>query len=110
MFGDCLEIALVTISTKVDGFVTGGGYVIPTTSGGSKGGSGVARLKNNFGFNIKYNKSNTKLQGNWSTIIRRLEGTTIHNYQVKSSKPSSLVVYKISATSYRADMVSQALI
>ena len=104
MFGDCLDLPLVTVSTKAEGFVTGGGYMIPSNSSGTIG-TGAIGYKNNFGFNVKYNKSGTNLQGNWNTIIRMKDAQgKMHTYQVKSSSPKSLVVGKISATSYRADI------
>ena len=98
---DCSDNPLVTVSTKVEGFVTGGGFIIPGNSGGAIGGTPVNGLRNNFGFNIK---SGRKLQGNWNTIIRRLENGHDVVYQVKSNVAATLVVTKISNTSYRADM------
>jgi hypothetical protein len=99
--GDCSDNPLVTVSTKVTGFVTGGGFIIPTNSGGTIGGISVNGLRNNFGFNIKSGK---KLQGTWNTIIRRMENGHIVSYQVKSNTAATLVVTKITATSWRADM------
>ncbi|MEO6706893.1 MAG: hypothetical protein ABIN04_13710, partial [Ginsengibacter sp.] len=98
---DCSSDPLVTVSTRVEGFVTGGGFIIPVNSGGPIGGSPVNGLKNNFGFNMKSNK---KLQGNFNTILRRRENGQVVVYQVKSNVANSLVVTRISATSYRADM------
>jgi hypothetical protein len=89
--GSCTESPIVTVSTKVDGFVTGGGYIIPTNSGGAIGGTPVNGLKNNFGFNCKFNKAG-KLQGTWNTIIRRREGDQVVTYQVKSNTAKTLVV------------------
>ncbi|RYE16140.1 MAG: hypothetical protein EOP51_26355, partial [Sphingobacteriales bacterium] len=106
----CSETStIVTVSAPADDFVTGGGYIIPTDSyfkgrPGSIGDMHVNGAKNNFGFNVKWNKSLKNLQGNWNTIIRRMESDGIHLYQVKA-KPSTLVVTKISDKSYRADMV-----
>ncbi|HEY9343226.1 MAG TPA: T9SS type A sorting domain-containing protein, partial [Hanamia sp.] len=99
---DCSDNPLITVSTKVDGFVTGGGFIIPGKSGGSIGGSPVNGLRNNFGFNIKLNKG--KLQGNWNTIIRRREAGNVVVYQVKSNVAKTMVITKISNTSYRADL------
>ncbi|MEO6328020.1 MAG: hypothetical protein ABIO55_03775, partial [Ginsengibacter sp.] len=95
----CSNPQVVTISTKVDGFVTGGGYILQNGTTGTKGGTPNNGYKNNFGFNIKYNNAGTKLQGNWNTIFRRLESGVVHSYQVKSSQASQLVVTRISATS-----------
>jgi hypothetical protein len=103
ILGTCTDRALVTVSTRVDGFVTGGGYILQNATGGNKGGPLNDGYKNNFGFNIKYNKAGTNLQGNWNTIFRRIESGVVHTYQVKSSQASNLVVTQLSATSYRAD-------
>ena len=98
---DCSDNPLVTVSTMVTGFVTGGGFIIPVNSGGTIGGTPVNGLRNNFGFNIKSGK---KLQGNWNTIIRRMENGHEVVYQVKSNTAATLVVTKITNTSWRADM------
>ncbi|MGZ3955269.1 MAG: T9SS type A sorting domain-containing protein, partial [Flavisolibacter sp.] len=110
----CTDNPMVTVSSNAGDFVTGGGYIIPpgtTSCTGSttsllKGAPNTTAtangLKNNFGFNIKWNKSLKNLQGNWNTVIR---ATDAHRYQVKSSQPSSLAITKLSPTSYRADMV-----
>jgi hypothetical protein len=99
----CNDPVLVTVSTNAEGFVTGGGYIIPTNSTGTIGNLAVG-LKTNFGFNIKYNKASTKLQGNWNMIMRTATGL----WQVKSSQPTGLVISQVSATSYKADIVFSA--
>jgi hypothetical protein len=71
-------------------FITGGGYLVLTNSNGLK--AGDAGSKNNFGFNVKYNKSGTNLQGNINTIIQRTESGVIHTYQVKGNSMTSLSV------------------
>jgi hypothetical protein len=48
--------------------------------------SGVAGTKNNFGFNVKYNKSGTNLQGNINTLVRN-NGRV---YQIKGNSMTSL--------------------
>jgi len=68
------------------GFITGGGYLVTSTSAGVH--PGTAGLKNNFGFNVKFNKSGTNLQGNINTIIR--SGGRV--YQVKGNSMTSLAV------------------
>jgi hypothetical protein len=105
---NCVDNPIVTVSSKSDGFVTGGGFVIPTNAGGSlatpvNGINPINGLKNNFGFNMKYNKAG-KLQGNWNTIIRRNEGGKIVVYQVKSNVASTLIVTKIDDKRMRADL------
>jgi hypothetical protein len=103
ILGSCTERALVTVSTKVDGFVTGGGYLLQDNTCGIKGVSGNTGYKDNYGFNIKYNKAGTNLQGNWNSIFRRMENGVVHTYQVKSSQAYKLDVYQYSASSYRAE-------
>ena len=51
------------------GMITGGGYLANQSSGGQY--AGDTGQKTNFGFNVKYNMSNTNLQGNINTIVRR---------------------------------------
>jgi hypothetical protein len=69
------------------GFITGGGYLVnPTNTAGTY--APDRDRKTNFGFNVKYNKSGTNLQGNVNIIFRR--GTQV--YQIKSNALSSLGV------------------
>jgi len=76
-------------------FITGGGYLVLTNSNGLK--AGDPGTKNNFGFNIKYNKGCTNLQGTINTIVRRMEGGVLHVYQVKGNSMTSLSVNPNSA-------------
>ena len=71
-------------------FITGGGYLVLTNSAGLK--AGDVGTKNNFGFNVKFNNSQTNLQGHMNTIIRRMEGGVMKVYQVKANVMTSLVV------------------
>jgi hypothetical protein len=48
--------------------------------------------KNNFGFNVKYNKGGTNLQGNINTIFRRTENGIVRTYQIKGNAMTSLSV------------------
>jgi uncharacterized repeat protein (TIGR03803 family) len=83
--------SVITVSKPLDDFITGGGYLILQSSAGLKAGN--KGTKNNFGFNVKYNKSGTNLQGNINTIIRRTESDGIlHVYQVKGNSMTSLAV------------------
>ncbi|SEP64997.1 HYR-like domain-containing protein [Flavobacterium urocaniciphilum] len=85
------ENALVTISKPLgDLFITGGGYLTLANSSGIK--AGTIGTKNNYGFNVKYNKNKTSLQGNINTIIRRIENDGLHVYQVKGNSMTSLSV------------------
>jgi hypothetical protein len=82
--------SIVTVSKPLDDFITGGGYLLLQTSAGIK--AGDAGTKNNFGFNVKYSKSKTNLQGNINTIIRRTESNGLRVYQVKGNSMTSLSV------------------
>jgi hypothetical protein len=91
---DSTDDTVVTISQVGAGMITGGGYVALTNSGGTIAGN--PGTKNNFGFNVKYNKSGTNLQGNLNTIVRRKESDGIqHVYQIKGNSMSSLAVSQL---------------
>src|SRR5438445_9027329 len=69
--------------------MTCGGYLELQNSAGTI--AGDSNTKNNFGFNVKYNKSGTNLQGNINTIVRRKESDGIqHVYQIKGNSMTSL--------------------
>jgi len=86
----------IYIGDQGTGFITGGGYLVLTSAA-----TGQLRptpgLKNNFGFNVKYNKSANTLQGSLNTIVRSKydlngnlcsvshPGFTTCVYQVKSN-------------------------
>jgi hypothetical protein len=86
---------VVQVFQNTGDFITGGGYIRLVNSSGQN--AGDAGTKNNFGFNIKYNKSGTNLQGTINTIIRRMESGVLHIYQVKGNAMTSLTV-KATAT------------
>ncbi len=69
-------------------FITGGGFLVMSSSSSAGQLAGTPGLKNNFGFNVKYNKQGTNLQGNM-TIIDRSGG---HVYQIKVNSMTSLGV------------------
>jgi len=71
-------------------FITGGGYLVLSNSAGQKAGNAGSR--NNFGFNVKYNKRGTNLQGNINIIVRRTEADGLHVYQIKGNVMTSLAV------------------
>lgn len=57
-----VEQAVVTVAKPLtSSFITGGGYLLMTQSAGMY--AGQLGTKNNVGFNVKYNKAGTKLQG-----------------------------------------------
>ena len=81
--------AVITVAKPLpDLFITGGGYLVLTNSAGMKAGDPGTR--NNFGFNVKYNNSQTNLQGNINTIFRRMESGVLRVYQVKGNSMTSL--------------------
>jgi hypothetical protein len=67
-------------------FITGGGYQLLTNSAGQY--AGDPGSKANLGFNVKYNKTGTNLQGNLNIVIR--SGGRV--YQIKSNSLQSLGV------------------
>jgi hypothetical protein len=72
-------------------FITGGGFVRSEKSAGLL--PAEATRKANFGFNVKYTKSGTNLQGNINYIFRRLEDDgVVHVYQVKGNAMTTLSV------------------
>jgi surface protein len=67
-------------------FITGGGHLVLTNSTGQY--AGTAGSKVNYGFNVKYNKKGTNLQGGLNIIFR--SGGKV--YQIKSNAMTSLGV------------------
>src|SRR5262249_26031507 len=79
------EDTVVTVSQPIGtGFITGGGYLVASASGGAY--TAAAGTKENFGFNVKFNKSGTSLQGSFNTIVRQ----NGYVYQIKSNSMTSL--------------------
>jgi hypothetical protein len=76
----------VVVSKPLTNFITGGGYLIETSSSGTL--YGDAGTRGNFGFNVKFNQSGTNLQGHVNLIVRHAGRV----YQVKSSSITSLGV------------------
>src|SRR2546428_10628866 len=73
--------------------ITGGGVLVMQKSGGTI--AGDLGTKDNFGFNVKYNK-NGNLQGNINSIVRRKESDGIqHVYQIKGNSMTSLAAYQL---------------
>src|SRR3989440_10148755 len=74
--------------------ITGGGYLVMQNSAGTI--AGDPGTNDNFGFNVKYNKAGTNLQGNINSIVRRKESDGIqHVYQIKGNQMASLAVYQL---------------
>src|SRR5207247_3910608 len=81
------DTTIVVALPLTSNFITGGGYLLnPTNTAGTY--SGDANRKTNFGFNVKYNKTGTNLQGNINIIDRK--GSKV--YQFKSNSLTSLGV------------------
>ncbi|HET9218437.1 MAG TPA: Ig-like domain-containing protein [Terriglobia bacterium] len=78
---------LVTIYKPIGTyFITGGGYLSLSSSAGQL--AGDVYSKNNFGFNVKYNKTGKNLQGNFNSIVRS-DGRV---YQIKATSMETLNV------------------
>ena len=86
---------IVTVSKPLSDFITGGGYLELSNSAGIK--AGDVGSKSNFGFNVKFNKRGTNLQGNYNNIVRRTESGVQHAYQVKGNNFTSLAIQKSAA-------------
>lgn len=83
-------IILVTKAIS-ERFITGGGYLELCCSEGYL--TGDVGTKNNFAFNVKFNKKGTSLQGNIRSLFRRHEADgLVHTYRVKGNKMISLIV------------------
>jgi hypothetical protein len=90
------DVVVMVAKPLASSFITGGGYLVLTNSAGLK--AGDAGSKNNFGFNVKYNKRGTNLQGNINIIVRRTEADGLHVYQIKGNVMTSLAVQPGSGT------------
>ncbi len=95
----------VTVSARTSDFLTGGGYVIlnpvtnPNTSSGAY--KGDSNTKTNFGFNVKWNKTLTNIQGGGiNTIIRGTDPASGKKvlYQIKGTKITTLSVVPATST------------
>jgi VCBS repeat-containing protein len=84
---------IVTVSRPLaSDFITGGGYLVLSNSGGLVPGAVGSRA--NFGFNVKYSKSGNNLQGALNMIVRN-SGRV---YQIKANVMTSLSVSSNRAT------------
>src|SRR5205807_2853612 len=75
---------VINVYIPQSNFITGGGYLFNSSSAGLY--PGATGQRTNFGFNVKYNKSGTNLQGNINVIIRN-NGRV---YQIKGNSMTSL--------------------
>ncbi|MEJ7681702.1 MAG: hypothetical protein WKG06_28420 [Segetibacter sp.] len=76
----------VTIARLGSDYVTGGGFLLNSSSKGTL--AGTSGAKTNFGFTMKYAKTGTNRKGQANIIIRSNNRT----YQIKSNAINTLVV------------------
>lgn len=98
----------LTVYNSAGDFITGGGYLIVTdAAAGFYAPSPESKL--NFGFNVKFNKKGTNLQGKMNIIYRVLEeGEVVKVYQVKSNSIISLGTNLKNGEALVAEFVSKA--
>jgi len=98
--------AVLTVYKPTGDFITGGGHIIPTESAGQY--ASTPGLKTNFGFNVKFNKKGTNLQGGMNIIFRRMEDGVKHDYQIKTNAMTSLGVNVANPSAKTAEFTSKA--
>jgi hypothetical protein len=81
---------VVNVAKPLNDFVTGGGFIVASNSAGRY--SSDPGTRNNFGFNVKYNKSGRNLQGKLNFIVRRTESGVLKTYQIKGNVMTSLSI------------------
>jgi hypothetical protein len=81
---DAADNAIIEVSKPNGTFITGGGYLVAGASAGSYIATPGSKI--NFGFNVKYNKNKTNLQGHANIIFR--VGT--RTYQIKTTATDDL--------------------
>jgi hypothetical protein len=96
---------IVTIYQPNGDFITGGGYITTTKCVGSMKGDDNSRT--HFGFNVKFTRKGTNLQGSLNFIFRRTVGNVQHVYQVKSNAMQSLGVNATNLKRQTATFVSK---
>jgi hypothetical protein len=82
--------AVINVAKPLNDFVTGGGFIVASNSAGRY--ASDPGTKNNFGFNVKYNKSGKNLQGKLNFIVRRMESGILKTYQIKGNVMTSLSI------------------
>ena len=90
---------IVNVSKPTPDSITGGGYIINTNSIGTF--AATPGEKTHFGFNVKYNKKLTNLQGKFNGVIQS-DGRV---YQFKSNSTNTLTVDPITG---KATFLSKA--
>lgn len=94
---------VVTVARPSGEFITGGGYLVNEVCAGQC--AGAAGLHTNFGFNVKFNRKMTNLQGHFNAIVRLDYGVVL---QIKSNAAQSLVVYPDRGIDGAATFVAKA--
>jgi hypothetical protein len=104
-----VDNTIVTVSKSLKEFVSGGGYIQLVHPAGQI--AGDVGSKNNFGFNVKFNRSAKSLQGDFNTIIRRTEADGVHVYQIKGNVLNTLwAIPSLGALPARASFSGKASI
>jgi hypothetical protein len=98
--------AVLTVYKPTGDFITGGGHIIPTQSGGQY--ASTPGLKTNFGFHVKFNKKGTNLQGGMNIIFRRMVDGVKRDYQIKTNAMTSLGVNVSTPAAKTAEFTSKA--
>ncbi|MDH4104346.1 MAG: hypothetical protein OEV29_13360, partial [Thermoleophilia bacterium] len=89
------NIGVVEVAEPNGSFITGGGYIVVASSSGQYSADSGSRA--NYGFNVKYNKNKTNLQGHLNFIFRRNVDGVVRTYQIKTTATDSLgIVLKTS--------------
>jgi len=96
---------VVTVYKPSGDFITGGGYIVPTLSVGTK--TSDPGKKTNFGFTVKFGKKGINLKGNMNIIFRRTENNIVHVYQIKANAMQSLGVNASNPGRQTAEYVSK---
>jgi hypothetical protein len=87
----CNPTTPITIYKNTGDFITGGGYIIePSTAAGVY--APQTGEHTNFGFNVKFNKKGTALQGKMTVVFRHVDGGILKTYQIKTNSMTSLGV------------------
>ena len=81
---------VVEVSQPDGSFITGGGYMLTSTSSPAGVYAADPESRMNYGFNVKYNKNKTNLQGHLNVIFRRTVGGVLRSYQIKANAMESL--------------------
>jgi hypothetical protein len=98
--------SVVTVYKPVGDFISGGGYIIPTSSAGTY--ASDPGTKTNFGFNVKYNNNATNLQGKMNFIFRRTVAGELHTFQIKANSLQSLGVNVTDASRKTAQFLAKS--